>query len=270
MEILRKLFACKKMSTPETLSCPPPKPTNLWERETNFGQQQINISAYHGKQDLLDALNQIGKNTMTTLDRMVSLWQQVCYIDAVKLPGALVECGVWKGGAVGLMALAHMRKGQIPTRHLHLFDSFEGLPEPEAEHDGDLIDAYANGRTGGQLQSIGKCVGTLPEVEELFTTIRYPESLLHMHKGWFQTTVPQIAPTMGPIAVLRLDGDWYASTKVCLEHLFDNVVPGGFIILDDYGRWIGSKKATDEFAQQRGFKPFMIRVDAACYYFIKK
>lgn len=276
--MIKGLYTKFKKLSPDnsTTSAPAPvalkrKSTNLWEAETNFGERPFNLAPYHEGQEFEGALNAVCRHTMTSVARMVSLWRQVRYLDALNMPGALVECGVWKGGASALMALAHMSSGPA-RRNLHLFDSFEGLPEPDAEHDGNLarISAYAGGRVSGQLETINKCVGPLSEVQELFeSVVHYPAELLHMHKGWFQDTLPVTSGAIGPIAVLRLDGDWYASTKVCLEHLYELVIPGGFVIFDDYGCWEGARKAAHEFAAERGFSPFMIRVDAPCYYFIK-
>ena len=80
-------------------------------------------------------------------------------------------------------------------------------------------------------------------------------------KGWFQDTLPQNIDKIGNIAILRLDGDWYESTKVCLEYLYDNVVEGGYILVDDYNFWPGCKKAVDEFFDNRKIFPNIIKVD---------
>lgn len=93
-----------------------------------------------------------------------------------------------------------------------------------------------------------------------------PEHLVY-HKGWFQDTLP--AADISEIAVLRLDGDWYASTKVCLEHLHDKVVSGGFVIIDDYGCYDGCRKAVDEFLLAHEYKLFLNYVNKDCRYWIK-
>jgi hypothetical protein len=100
--------------------------------------------------------------------------------------------------------------------------------------------------------------------------IGYPDNLLNIHKGWFNDTVPLFANKLTPIAILRLDGDFYESTKLCLAHLYKNVVPGGFVIIDDYGSWQGCRVATNEFLQSLPQRPFLIRVNESCYYFIKQ
>lgn len=216
--------------------------------------------------------------TMLPHDRMVSLYDQVSYCDRIGLGGALVECGVWKGGAVGLMALATMATDG-PPRHLHLFDSFTDIcsPDPSIDGDraiqesGDRLVANSSGAEpmAGFYDSVGGH-GTRADCERLIEgAIGYPSAAVHYHQGWFQNTVPEAAKLIGPVAVLRLDGDWYASTMICLEHLYDNVVEGGIVILDDYGTYEGCRRAVDEFLAARDIDVFLNRVDAGCYYFIK-
>ena len=216
--------------------------------------------------------------TMLPHERMVSLYDQVSYCDRIGLAGALVECGVWKGGAVGLMALATMAHGGSP-RDLHLFDSFTDICPPDPAVDGDRAIQESGGRATADAQapqpmegfydSVGGH-GTRADCERLIEgTIGYPSAAVHYHQGWFQDTVPETAKSIGPVAVLRLDGDWYASTMICLEHLYANVVEGGIVILDDYGTYDGCRRAVDEFLATRGIDVFLNRVDAGCYYFVK-
>ena len=90
-----------------------------------------------------------------------------------------------------------------------------------------------------------------------------------IHKGWFQETIPVAAPSIGPLAVLRIDGDWYESTRVCLAGLYDNVVDGGFVIIDDYGTFVGCAKAVDEFLHDRGLTVELVAIDGEGVYFRK-
>jgi len=164
-----------------------------------------------------------------------------------KIEGALVECGVAQGGTSAMMAMANRELGG-PARPSWLFDSYEGLPDPTAAD-------YENGKVGEVIQPIGKgaCLGTVEQVEHLmFDLLRQPRNDVHLVKGWFQDTLPVHGAGIGPIAVLRLDGDWYESTKVPLEALYGQVVPGGCVIVDDYATCFGSRRATDEFRAGRG------------------
>jgi O-methyltransferase len=212
--------------------------------------------------------------------RLVSLYDQVRHCEQMCMEGSIVECGVWKGGAIGLIALALKQSAEQKIRHLHLFDSFTDICAPDPLVDGQLaIDELGQDSKSrpnpplqpviGAYDSVGGH-GTMIECKDLIETrIGYPSSHVHFHVGWFQDTVPAASCEIGPIALLRLDGDWYASTKVCLDHLYEHVVAGGFVIIDDYGTYEGCRKAVDEFIAQQSISAFMHRVDASCYYFQK-
>lgn len=163
------------------------------------------------------------------------------------IPGALVECGVARGGTAAMMALTNLLRGAVP-RHSWLFDSYEGLPEP-------TVDDYDGERTGVFIRALdkGSCLGTIDEVESLLFSILGLEAMrTHLVKGWFHETVPKWRYMVGDIAVLRLDGDWYESTKVPLTNLYGQVSVGGFVIIDDYATCFGSRRAVDEFRAERG------------------
>lgn len=215
------------------------------------------------------AVERVRSGTMCSLERLAALWNNVRYIDRARLDGALVECGVWKGGAAALMSLAHSHNGSVPTRALHLFDSFQGLPEP-TEADGAKASVYARGRASGRLESIDRCVGLLDEVRRCIEgAAQYPRELVHYHLGWFQETVPSTARFVGPIALLHLDGDWYDSTRVCLEHLYPLVVRGGIVHVDDYGHWEGCRRAVDEYLGARNEVVMLTHVDYTGRYWVK-
>src|SRR6266576_3586394 len=151
--------------------------------------------------------------TMTSFQRCASLWQLTGQLLKRNVPGALVECGVWRGGSAGIMGCASRHAGK--TRPLHLFDSFEGLPEPGPE-DGSYAVDYSGGKAEGRLATIAKCDAGLETVRaHLFQRLQLNPAHVHFHVGWFQDTVPGDAKVIGPIAILRLDGDWYASTQIC-------------------------------------------------------
>ncbi|MGE4232433.1 MAG: TylF/MycF/NovP-related O-methyltransferase [Bacteriovoracia bacterium] len=229
------------------------------------------LSLEHGYDDeiqIKESVQKVRNNTMATFERLATLWQQVRYLDRYGIEGSLVECGVWKGGTIGMMALGHMASHPQNHREIHLFDSFEGLPEP-IEKDGKMAFWYAKKKAHGTLSSIGKCVGTLDENKNLFRTINYPEDKVNFHVGWFQDVLPKVAPSLGPIALLRLDGDWYESTMVCLKHLYPKVVKGGVIVIDDYGHWEGCKKAVDEFIATLKSPVLLGHIDYSGRYWIK-
>lgn len=204
--------------------------------------------------------------TMVNRFKLRNIWQLANAVENMGLRGAFVECGVWRGGASALMAYAAKVSGS--SRLTWLFDSFEGLPEPSAR-DGRAAREYAHDRAGGELASIGECVASENDVGEIMSTLGIPPSSVRIIKGWFQDTLPRSAAEIGPIALLRLDGDWYESTRLCLEVLFDSVEPGGYVVLDDYDFWQGSRAAVEEFFSERGLHPDLKRIFRGGRYFAK-
>jgi len=195
------------------------------------------------------------------------LWDSCQQVLRQNVPGSFVECGVWKGGSSAVIGLAIKKAGQ--QRHLHLFDSFEGLPEP-TEIDGEYAATYSGGKNQGKLATVNQCRAGLDEVRHLILDkIKMPEVLAHFHVGWFQNTIPVDAAQLGPIALLRLDGDWYESTKICLDHLYPLVSSGGMIIMDDYFAWEGCRKAPDEYRSHHGIDSPIQRIDVDAAFWVK-
>lgn len=172
----------------------------------------------------------------------------IALIERNQIPGALIECGVAEGGTAGMLALANKRLGK-ENREKWFFDSYEGLPEPTEED-------YIHGKAGDFIRPLpkGSCLGTLEQVSDLmYNTLSISKEEVHLIKGWFQDTVPAYKDQVGDvIAVLRLDGDWYESTKIPLENFYDKLSKGGVVIIDDYGTCYGAERATNEFRIERG------------------
>jgi len=209
-------------------------------------------------------------NTMASFERLATLWQQVRYLDRYGIPGSLVECGVWRGGCVGLMALAHLHTYKKPFREIHLFDSFQGLPQPDRKVDGADAVEMADGKADGACVPIGDCVASAEDSRQLLIDkIGYPSELVKFHAGWFQETLPNVSASMGPIALLRLDGDWYRSTKLCLNCLYGKVSPFGVVVTDDYGHFEGCRKAIDEFIGGLGRPVLLNHIDYTGRFWIK-
>ena len=159
-------------------------------------------------------------------------------------PGALVECGVARGGSAALMGV---QTKDASGRSLWLFDSYEGLPDP-GERD------FRDGATGNHLRPLpkGSCLGTFEAVENLiYRKLNLPRDKVHMVKGWFENSLTANTGKIGEIAVLRIDADWHDSVRCCLDTLFDQVVSNGFVIIDDYGTCFGARQAVDEFLAAR-------------------
>jgi O-methyltransferase len=224
----------------------------------------------------------VRKNTMMPYVNLVSLYEQVVYVEQRQIEGDFVECGVWKGGSVGLMALANLKHAG-KRRTLHLFDIFDDICEPDPAIDGELAVKEAKEFTGNKSMNVsGKLKpmvgfydqfggkGTLEENRSLLEeVIKYDKKKIFYHKGWFQDIVPVAKNEINKIAILRLDGDYYASTKVCLDNLYEKVVPSGLIIIDDYGTYEGCKKAVDEFREKNNIKSFLHYSNSDCRYWFK-
>lgn len=185
------------------------------------------------------------------------------------VPGDFVECGVFAGAHPAVMSKA-AASDTAARRLVHLFDSFQGIPEA-GPRDDETITGFIGPSQEGRLLSTGKSVCPQKEVAGYMKTWGAEESLLVYHEGWFQDTVP-VAEFPSGIAVLRLDGDLYESTKVCLEHLHPLVPRGGYVIVDDY-RLTGCRAACDEYHAKAGIKPEIIEIpggDGPVYYRVEE
>jgi hypothetical protein len=197
---------------------------------------------------------------MVSARGLMTTYDCAAAIERDGIEGDVAECGVWAGGTIGLMASVSKRAGDS-QRTFHLFDSFEGLPQPSV-HDVDVLAEFHNdhpelelddGGDPSALTAIGACAAPLEAVDHLFDEVlEIDRNRVVIHKGWFQDTVPAAAGTIDRLAVLRIDGDWYESTKVCLEWLYERVADGGYVLIDDYDEFSGCRRAVDEFLAARG------------------
>ncbi|MDB4097012.1 TylF/MycF family methyltransferase [Methylophilaceae bacterium] len=254
-------------------------------RSSSSTESNLNLNEilnYELEDQATNLISIIKGNTMLSKRRLVTLYQQVAYCEKNKILGSFVECGVWKGGAIGLMALGNIQLSS-KRRNLHLFDSFEEICEPDPEKDGQkaLNDVKHftknNSQSKGRLRPVKGIYdefggpGSLEENKNLLENIiNYPSKSIFYHKGWFQETLPISCKKIDKIAILRLDGDWYSSTKVCLEYLFNKVAKGGVVIIDDYGTYDGCRKAVDEFLKKNKVKYYLASVDKDCRFLIKQ
>jgi O-methyltransferase len=185
--------------------------------------------------------------TMTAQRSVVGLCEAVEYVVRNELVGAFVECGVWRGGSVMAEALTLLRLG-VGDRDLYLFDTFAGMPRPHAD-DVSLREPEQSALTRWQRDQRTNCnewaYATIETARENVLSTGYPAEHVHLIEGLVEETIPRQAPES--IALLRLDTDWYSSTKHELEHLYPRLAAGGVLILDDYGSWAGARKAVDEY-----------------------
>lgn len=183
--------------------------------------------------------------TMTSPERIAALCDAVHYVTKAGIPGAYVECGVWRGGSSMAAALSLMTDGDS-DRDLFLFDTFEGMSAP-TEHDVRAEDRTSAAKLLDSSTKAEKiwCRASIEDVTANMASTGYPSDKIHLCKGMVEETLPGQAPDK--IALLRLDTDWYESTKHELEHLYPRLAVGGVLIIDDYGYWAGARKAVDEY-----------------------
>ncbi len=199
--------------------------------------------------DLSALCDAVGPYTMTSRERIVALADAVAYVVRRRIEGDLVECGVWYGGSAMAMALTLQRLGAA-DRRLWLYDTFTGMPNPGAE-DVNLLTGQSMKDTWSPAATAGEQAQarSAEEVRAAVLDTGYDPSLVTVVEGRVEDTIPAQMPEC--VAVLRLDTDWYQSTKHELEHLYPTLEQGGVLIVDDYGHFGGAQQAVDEyFAKQ--------------------
>ena len=200
--------------------------------------------------------------SMLPLARMDNLQRCIAAVVADGVPGDLIETGVWRGGATIFMR-AMLKALGVTDRIVWVADSFEGLPEPDAEK----FPVEAKAHHGAVMaKQYGHFAAGLDEVRANFAAYGMLDDQVRFLKGWFKDTLPG-AP-IGKLAVMRLDGDYYESTMDGLVNLYDRLSVGGFAIIDDYGEdsWTYCRKAVDDFRRARGITEELVRVDSKCFY----
>jgi len=190
--------------------------------------------------------------TMIPTDVFVSNLRLAARVLDVK--GCIVECGVWRGGmSAGLATLFG------PNRKYCLFDSFEGLP-PAREIDGSAAMVWQ--QRVGAPEYFDNCSAPIEYAQDAMS--KASAVRVEIVRGWFANTVRKCL--LGePIALLRLDADWYESTIVCLDAFFDQVAPGGMIIIDDYYTWDGCSRAVHDFLSRHSAVERIQCFEGVCY-----
>ena len=206
-------------------------------------------------------MNGARRYTMTSRERMYALWQGVHHVVANGIRGDIVECGVWRGGST-MMAALSLERRDVHDRRLWLYDTFEGMAEPgpmdiAGAHGEDPRAEWAAQRKGDQLN--GWCYSPLEEVTASMHATGVAADRFEFVKGTVEETIPGQLPER--IALLRLDTDWYESTRHELIHLFPLLAPGGVLIIDDYGHWEGARRAVDEYFAETGTAMLLNRID---------
>jgi len=210
--------------------------------------------------DFVETYNKVCAYTLTSPERIFSLCEAAKYVQENNIEGDVVECGVWKGGSMMAVAETFLKSGDT-SKNLYLLDTFEGMPPP-TENDVDIAGVTAESLLGSADKEIEEsvwCRATLDVVKDALASTGYPDEKVHFIKGMVEQTIPQFVPDK--IALLRLDTDWYESTKHEMEHLFPRLSKGGVLIIDDYGHWQGARKAIDEYLENNNVRILLNRID---------
>lgn len=230
----------------------------------NFGFIRVNSDERFAdmEPDFIEMYERYKRFTLTSIERMYVLYKAVEYISLNGIPGDLVECGVYRGGSVMLMASTLLALGD-DQRRIFLYDTYEGMTEP-TDKDVNVEGVSATTKWRQTLSPDGTsswCASSLDEVKRNLAMTGIPEDRLEFVKGKIEYTLPEYAPHT--VALLRLDTDFYESTYHELSCLYPRLSRGGVLIIDDYGHWKGSKEAADTYIRESRLPIFLSRVDYA-------
>ncbi len=202
---------------------------------------------------------------MTSPERILALCEATRYLIRNQIEGDLVECGVWRGGSMAAVArtLLHMRAS---NRRLWMYDTFDGMSPPTCADVDFLGRPAAKMMDSEQARSQNPhdpnsiwCRSPLEGVRQTMVETEYPLAQIRFIKGMVEQTLLEHKPDK--VALLRLDTDWYESTKCELVQLFPRLVPGAVLIIDDYGHWDGCRRAVDEYFEQHQVRMLLNRID---------
>jgi O-methyltransferase len=211
--------------------------------------------------DLADTIRRVRRHTLSSAARLAALCDGVEYLVRNRVPGDIVECGVWRGGSMMAAALTLLRLGDT-ERDLYLFDTFSGMAAPTAADVRSPYDGYSPHRRWRRRRrgrtSDWAAIGA-ETVRASMEATGYPPQRIHLVAGLVEDTLPHRAPQS--VALLRLDTDWYESTRHELVHLYPRLVPGGVLIVDDYGHYEGARLAVDEYFAAREEPVLLSRID---------
>lgn len=203
--------------------------------------------------------DRVAPYTMTTQERVVNLEYAVRYVVGAGIPGDFVECGVGAGGSMMAAAYTLLELG-VCDRRILLYDTYRGMAEPTAE-DVSVFGKPALRKYERRMKD-GQCTWhnyPRADVERNLARTGYPAAALRFIEGLVQDTLP--GNDSDSIALLRLDTNLYESTKVEMALLYPKLAPGGVLLIDDYYRWLGQRKAIDEYLAAQGTVLLFVRMD---------
>ena len=211
----------------------------------------------------LQLIREVKPFTMTSPERIYGLLAAVRYLEMNGISGDIVECGVWKGGSMMAVVKALLAR-KSTERELYLYDTFAGMTAP-SNRDSSKFERKTTQESFDSMQegdgTCKWCFSSLEETRRNVTSVGYPEGKIHFIKGPVEETIPKTIPDR--IALLRLDTDFYESSKHEMVHLFPRLVSGGVLLLDDYGHWEGQRLAVDEYLSEHKIPLLLNRLDYA-------
>ena len=198
--------------------------------------------------ETMEWLDKVGQRALCKRETLWTTYWLAGYCCQFGIPGDFVECGVFAGVQVAAMVKARQDFGDEKLRWIHALDSFDGIPSPTDE----------DGAEGPVLEGQSRC--TVDQFEQHFLEWGTASGDLVLHPGLIENTAEELAGDgKRSIALLRLDADLYSPTKAALEVLRPLVVPGGWIIVDDYSL-PGCKQAVDETCSPMEMAPLYWQV----------
>lgn len=218
----------------------------------------------------VDCLRYCSPYTMTSPARLYATLQSVKYVINNQINGDFVECGVWRGGNSMVIAktLANL---DIVDRDLYLFDTFGGMTPPSrADMDDSGRSAQSLLENSPKIEGSNIwCIASMDDVAANISSTGYPSERIHLVKGDVAKTLESGCNIPDNISLLRLDTDWYESTKIELEVLFPRLTKGGVCLIDDYGHWQGARRAVDEYLSEHKLFPLIHVTDYTGRAFVK-
>jgi len=211
------------------------------------------------EKDFLPIYERCRHHTLSSFESLFAIYKSVEHITRHQIEGDLVECGVWAGGGVMAAALSLQHFGDV-SRKIWLYDTFEGMAAP-TDKDVDFKNRSAadhlktwKATDFSEMARVG-----IEDVKARVLSSGYPAERFVFVKGLVEDTLPSQSPAR--VSFMRLDTDWYASTKHELDHLFPKLIRNGVMIVDDYGFWKGSREACDAYFAEHKIPILLTRLD---------
>lgn len=198
--------------------------------------------------------------TLTSTERIHCLYDSLEHVRKNEVSGDCVECGVFKGGNI-LGMMEYLDSHNITDKRVWLYDTFTGMTVPEP------VDRDYRDNVASEIFDSVACIESLNQVKKNLSSSSFPAEKVNYVVGDVCETLLETKNLPKTISLLRLDTDWYASTKMELEVLWDKLERNAVLIIDDYGHWKGCKKAVDEFFDDKSSE--FIQVDYTAVYLIK-